>query len=78
MCWVNDKSIRIAKPPHRTHKQSPYTIDVYRRDPVTGNLQYVLQRCFSDYRSALDAAWELRMNYENLKLIPCYDRVEGN
>ena len=78
MCWVNDKLIRIAKPSHRTHKQSPYTIDVYRRDPVTGNLQYVLQRCFSDYRSALDAAWELRMNYENLKLIPRYDRVDGN
>ena len=74
MCWVNDKSIRIAKPACRAHKQSPYIIDVYRRDPVTGNLQYVLQRCLTDYRSALDAAWELRLNYENLTLTPRYDR----
>jgi len=78
MCWVNDKSIRIAKPESRAHKQSPYTVDVYRRNPVTGNLQYILQRCLPDYHSALDVAWELRMNYENLMPTLRYDRVDGN
>jgi hypothetical protein len=78
MCWVNDKSIRIAKPECRAHKESPYLVYVYRRNPGTGNLQHILRRCLSDYRSAVDTAWELRMNYENLTPTQRYDKVDGN